>query len=873
MTAKSDILLVMKARDRATKSLTGLQRSLVSVGKKGRAAFAGINKVALSTRGALLAVVGAASAFETLVRQPAQFSEELAKVGTLGREARDSLGEFKKEVIRIGTETGTSFRELNQGLFNTISAGVEAGKSIEFLEQANKLAIAGSADLGVSVSGLTSLMESYGLSSEMAEEASKELFATQVIGKTTLQDVAGSIGNVAAQAAEANIPIDQLSTGIAQLTLTNGSAEKSSTALRAAITAILKPTDKLKSVMRLAGVEQGKAAFEGREVGEVFGSISSTANKLGKSLEELGVPQEALIAFYRLGAENGERFRELLARQRQAIDEFEPSLDLMGKTLNRNARRLTNFGKGLAIAFSGPALRTVKQSLGGLNKDTSELTGKAVTLGLKFTNALLGVAKVAGIIGIGFTNILLNLRSWINVVRKVRNSMLSFFEDVIVFGVEKFKQLFDFLNARVRDFESSLNKALQLLGKGPIDLPRAPEISDDFVKEFSKELGKEASKRRQDANDIQAQILQDRADLAELKEFVTSGIDEARAQIRKEIKAQEDLNEKNAEQNAIIRKKNEQLKKSSEAVKQIKDELVASNQGLVSLFDFARGGVDSVLGFLSRSTGRRLEEERERRERLERGAAFAREQDPGFNGGNFNFEGFAAFRDELRELNQEFQTSRDIGRIAAFSLEDAFVTAFDSIGKKTEDVKEAFKSLVASILSDLTRLFARRAATGLLSFLFGGRAGGGAGGGVALAGAGNPFAGFTGAFGALFGDRGTTLVEARAQGGLLSGPFQAFQAGGIVSRPTVGIVGEGGDEEAVVPLPGGNRKIPVELRRGRDTGSMTVQIHNSYSIQAVDRAGVNSLLSSPEFQRAHAAATEANLMRIPRLRRLMGGRR
>jgi tape measure domain-containing protein len=60
-------------------------------------------------------------------------------------------------------------------------------------------------------------------------------------------------------------------------------------------------------------------------------------------------------------------------------------------------------------------------------------------------------------------------------------------------------------------------------------------------------------------------------------------------------------------------------------------------------------------------------------------------------------------------------------------------------------------------------------------------------------------------------------VIPNANGNVLKGGFKAFANGGIVSGPTLGLVGEGKYNEAVVPLPDG-RSIPVSLggRSARD---------------------------------------------------------
>lgn len=59
-------------------------------------------------------------------------------------------------------------------------------------------------------------------------------------------------------------------------------------------------------------------------------------------------------------------------------------------------------------------------------------------------------------------------------------------------------------------------------------------------------------------------------------------------------------------------------------------------------------------------------------------------------------------------------------------------------------------------------------------------------------------------------------------------PFHAFASGGIARRPTLGLIGEAGMNEAVVPLPDG-KSIPVVMRGG---GNVTVNIN--------DRSGSNT---------------------------------
>ncbi|MGA0851410.1 MAG: hypothetical protein ACO3QM_05145, partial [Candidatus Nanopelagicaceae bacterium] len=70
-----------------------------------------------------------------------------------------------------------------------------------------------------------------------------------------------------------------------------------------------------------------------------------------------------------------------------------------------------------------------------------------------------------------------------------------------------------------------------------------------------------------------------------------------------------------------------------------------------------------------------------------------------------------------------------------------------------------------------------------------------------------------------------------ANGNVLVGGFQAFAKGGIVTGPTLGLVGEGRFNEAVVPLPDG-RKIPVELGGGAGNNISTNIVVNMSNNQA-----------------------------------------
>jgi len=97
-----------------------------------------------------------------------------------------------------------------------------------------------------------------------------------------------------------------------------------------------------------------------------------------------------------------------------------------------------------------------------------------------------------------------------------------------------------------------------------------------------------------------------------------------------------------------------------------------------------------------------------------------------------------------------------------------------------------------------------------------------------------------------------------ANGGIAPGGFKAFAAGGIVTGPTLGLVGEGRYNEAIIPMPNG-KAVPVDLQ-GSAGGSTNVVINvDAKGTQAQGNdANANSL------GRILAGAVQEEIMRQKR---------
>jgi tape measure domain-containing protein len=143
---------------------------------------------------------------------------------------------------------------------------------------------------------------------------------------------------------------------------------------------------------------------------------------------------------------------------------------------------------------------------------------------------------------------------------------------------------------------------------------------------------------------------------------------------------------------------------------------------------------------------------------------------------------------------------------------EAMTTGVASLISGTATAKEVFASFLQSVGQALSQAASQMIATYIaigiakmfagLSEFFGFKFSGQ--GPVALPGAMNPMGAMD-----VAGNYAPNFTF--ANGGIAPGGFRAFANGGVVSGPTLGLVGEGKYNEAIVPLPDG-KSIPVQMR-------------------------------------------------------------
>lgn len=226
----------------------------MQTGLRGAAAGAGRALSGLGT--------AAGFAFTAGIESAATFQDELATINTVARLPEEAIAGIGDEIQALSRTSGKTTTDLTQAFYDMVSAGVPASEAMGVLEESANLAIGGLGTMAETTDLVTSAMNAYGLGADSAGHIT-DLFAKAIEGgKVTAAEIGSSLANVAPIAASAGIELEEVGAAYATLTAKGTPAAQATTQMRAAISALLTPNEKMNALMEQTGINFAQVAEE-----------------------------------------------------------------------------------------------------------------------------------------------------------------------------------------------------------------------------------------------------------------------------------------------------------------------------------------------------------------------------------------------------------------------------------------------------------------------------------------------------------------------------------------------------------------------------------------------------------------------------------
>lgn len=243
------IIFDILAVDEASRTFTKVGMAAQGMGAKVESAGA------IASRGFLYAGAAAAALGVHAIKMAGNFDAAITRLQTTAGESQAQLGMVSKGLLDMAGKVGYSAQELATGMYIVESAGYHGAAGLQVMEAAAKGARVEGANLGDTANAVSSLLVDYHLKASDAARVTNVLTAAVGHGKTTFQQMATALPNVAAAGASAKISMEEIASAIATMTMHGTDAAKAGTYLRQVIGQLEAPTAKARDVMHSLGID------------------------------------------------------------------------------------------------------------------------------------------------------------------------------------------------------------------------------------------------------------------------------------------------------------------------------------------------------------------------------------------------------------------------------------------------------------------------------------------------------------------------------------------------------------------------------------------------------------------------------------------
>ena len=327
--------------------------------------------VSVAAQGVIKSTADAAMSFETSMAQVKTIA------GDTSVSYKGNMKDMSKAILQLSKDTGVSADEIAGATYNAISAGVDVSKSVEFVATANALATGGFTDMTTSVDVLTTTLNAYGDKAGTAESISDKLITTQNLGKTTVDELASSMGKVIPTASAYGVSIDNLCASYVALTKGGIDTAEATTYMKSMFNELADSGSTVGEILQeKTGMSFGQLMESGMSLADVIDILGQSVNGDAEAFAQLWGSSEAGT-----GA---------LAILNGGTADFNNTLKEMGNSTGAASSAMDKMNDTSAHKMQ-VAMNNMKNA--------------AIELGSAFTPVMSGIASVVSTVATAFSNL------------------------------------------------------------------------------------------------------------------------------------------------------------------------------------------------------------------------------------------------------------------------------------------------------------------------------------------------------------------------------------------------------------------------------------------------------------------------------------
>lgn len=261
-------------------------QKMAEVGQKVEAAGQKVSAVGDTMTATVSAPIAAAGA--GALKAAMGYEDALAKLSTIADTTEVPMEELSNQILELSKASGISAETIANNVYDAISAGQKTADAVNFVSNATQLARAGFTSTDAALDILTTSLNAYGLAAEDVSRVSDVLINTQNLGKTTVDQLASSMGKVIPTAKANGVEIETLAGAYAVMTANGIATAETTTYFNSMLNELGKNGSSAANALAEATADIKEGGLTMSEAMEMGWSLSDVLNALDKQAASQG---------------------------------------------------------------------------------------------------------------------------------------------------------------------------------------------------------------------------------------------------------------------------------------------------------------------------------------------------------------------------------------------------------------------------------------------------------------------------------------------------------------------------------------------------------------------------------------------------------
>lgn len=332
----------------------------------------------------------------------AEFETSFAKLSTIADTSSVSLDMLSDDLLSLSNDTGVAVTALTESAYQAVSASVDTAGAVDFVAQANELAVGGFTSTETAVDVLSTAINAYGLEVEQAGQLSDYLITTQNLGKTSVDQLAQTMGRVIPLASAFGVEMDNLSSAFAIMTANGIATAETTTYIKSMLSEL---SDGSSAVSAALEESTGKTFVEltesGSSLGDVMAMLGESVDNDTVAFKNLWSSQEAGVGALSLLNSGTEKYNSVLNEMQNSTGAASEAYEKMTDTAAHAHEELLNAANNLKIAV-GDSLLDTFTGLNHVGTDALKWLTEFVQNHEKLVAGLTAGVTIASALTVGF---------------------------------------------------------------------------------------------------------------------------------------------------------------------------------------------------------------------------------------------------------------------------------------------------------------------------------------------------------------------------------------------------------------------------------------------------------------------------------------